>query len=218
MVREYKWEDHHSPAMSVLFEVCQAMHDFLAAREEHIVIVNCNAGKGRTGTSISCFLMFSGLAANATDAITYYGWKRFEHGRGVTQPSQVRYIHYFEGIFKRMVQSPSVKILDKIVITTVPRIGSDGCTPYVEVLSGRDFDEIWSNRHSMNLKTYKTAETQGGVAGQTQGSSGQQQVQRIVINVDKDPLLCGDIYFRLMHKGSLKSKLICRFALNTSFI
>lgn len=39
-----------------------------------------------------------------------------------------------------------------------------------------------------------------------------------MINVDADPLLCGDIYFRLMHKGGLKSKLICRFALNTSFI
>jgi len=50
----------------------------------HIVIVNCNAGKGRTGTSIACFLMYSGLAENAADAITFYGWQRFEHGRGVT--------------------------------------------------------------------------------------------------------------------------------------
>jgi len=33
-----------------------------------------------------------------------------------------------------------------------------------------------------------------------------------------DPQLFGDIYFRLMHKGNMKSKLICRFALNTSFI
>ena len=49
--------------------------------------MNCNAGKGRTGTSIASFLMFSGLAENATDAITFYGWKRFKHGRGVTQPS-----------------------------------------------------------------------------------------------------------------------------------
>ena len=28
----------------------------------------------------------------------------------------------------------------------------------------------------------------------------------------------GDLYFRLKHKGSFKNKLICRFALNTSFI
>ena len=43
-------------------------------------------------------------------------------------------------------------------------------------------------------------------------------LQKIVINVDNDPLLTGDVYFKLMHKGSLKNKLICRFALNTSFI
>lgn len=155
--------------MHVLFEVCQEMFQFLSRSLDNIVIVNCNAGKGRTGTSISCFLMFSGLAENASDAITYYGWQRFEHGRGVTQPSQVRYIHYFEGIYKRMIQSPCIKILEKIVITTVPRISSDGCTPYIEVLSGRDFDMIWSNRHSLNLKLYKTSaeETQTTSRGST---------------------------------------------------
>jgi phosphatidylinositol-3,4,5-trisphosphate 3-phosphatase/dual-specificity protein phosphatase PTEN len=57
--------------------------------------VHCNAGKGRTGTIISCFLMFSGIAANNSEGIKYYGWKRFNHGKGVTQPSQLRYIQYF---------------------------------------------------------------------------------------------------------------------------
>ena len=28
-VLEYKWEDHHSPAMNVLFEVTQEMYSFL---------------------------------------------------------------------------------------------------------------------------------------------------------------------------------------------
>jgi hypothetical protein len=41
-----------------------------------------------------------------------------------------------------------MKILEKIVITTVPKISSDGCTPYIEVLSGKDFDMIWTNKHS----------------------------------------------------------------------
>jgi phosphatidylinositol-3,4,5-trisphosphate 3-phosphatase/dual-specificity protein phosphatase PTEN len=78
--------------------------------------------------------MFSGLADNAADAITYYGWKRFTHGKGVTQPSQVRYVHYFEGVYKRQVQSPSVKILQKIVITTIPKMNKGECRPYVELL------------------------------------------------------------------------------------
>jgi len=31
-VLEYKWEDHHSPALSVLFEVCQEMYKFLKGK------------------------------------------------------------------------------------------------------------------------------------------------------------------------------------------
>lgn len=110
--------------------------------------MNCNAGKGRTGTSIASFLMFSGLADNAEEAITYYGWKRFEHGRGVTQPSQVRYVRYFEGVFKKKIQSPCIKILERIVITTIPRISEDGIKPYIEILNGKDFEMIWTNKYS----------------------------------------------------------------------
>jgi len=64
---------------------------------------------------------------------------------------------------------------------------------------------LWSNKQSQNLKKYKN-------------TSMGKHLNKITIEVDKDPLLCGDIYFRLMHKGSIKNKLICRFALNTSFI
>lgn len=61
----------------VILLISQNLH---VESHENIVIVNCNAGKGRTGTSISAFLMYSGLADNTLDAITYYGWQRFEHG------------------------------------------------------------------------------------------------------------------------------------------
>jgi hypothetical protein len=64
-----------------------------------------------------------------------------------------------------MVQSPSVKILEKIVITTIPKISNEGCTPFIEVLSGKDFELIWTNKHSQNLKNYKcTTDMQGAQA------------------------------------------------------
>ena len=98
-VESFDWEDHHSPALHILFQACLYMHIFLRSKTEkfrcvliyqnienpkNVVVVHCNAGKGRTGTLISCYLIYSGLAESAKDAITYYGWKRFRHGRGVT--------------------------------------------------------------------------------------------------------------------------------------
>ena len=73
-VESYDWEDHHSPSIKVLFEACQHMFNHLRRAENNVVVCHCNAGKGRTGTSIACFLIYSGLANNFVDAITYYGW------------------------------------------------------------------------------------------------------------------------------------------------
>ena len=80
----YPWEDHHSPSIKVLFEACEHMFAFLKQSKDNVVVVNCNAGKGRTGTCISSFLIYSGLADNFVNAITYYGWQRFTSGRGVS--------------------------------------------------------------------------------------------------------------------------------------
>ena len=78
------WVDHHGPRLFTLVEACQKMYEHLSSHEEAVIVVHCNGGKGRTGTLICCYMLYCGFADSAQNAIIYYGWKRFNHGWGVT--------------------------------------------------------------------------------------------------------------------------------------
>jgi len=75
------------------------------------------AGKGRTGTIICCYLLFSGKFQKAEDTFNYYSSKRFSSGEGVTQPSQRRYVFYFEKLLREKIYFPLVRTLTSISIT-----------------------------------------------------------------------------------------------------
>jgi len=51
------------------------------------MIVHCIHGKGRTGTAICAYLMYSMFAASAQDAIAYFRFKRYPNtNKGVQLP------------------------------------------------------------------------------------------------------------------------------------
>ncbi|CAI2384532.1 unnamed protein product [Moneuplotes crassus] len=205
-VESYDWRDHHAPKVVVLFEACKRMYDFLQQNDDNVVVVHCNAGKGRTGTSIACFLMYCGLAGCSADAINYYGWKRFSTGRGVSQPCQLRYIHYFEAALKREVLCSVPKVLECIIIKTIPKINQNGCKPYVDICNG-DYQLVHSTKNSINLKKYK--------AGLTETE--EFNIIRIVPD-KKNLVIAGDAHFFIKHKGPISTSNICRFSINTGFV
>ena len=51
---------------------------------EHIVVVHCNSGKGRTGTAICAILLYIGFSDNMDDCLRFYGHQRFICGKGVS--------------------------------------------------------------------------------------------------------------------------------------
>ena len=51
---------------------------FLMKDKRNVTVVHCNHGKGRTGTLICCFMLFTGYFNSAAAAMKYYEKQRFE--------------------------------------------------------------------------------------------------------------------------------------------
>ena len=62
---------------------------------------------------------------------------------GVTQPSQVRYIYYFYQIFKGDIISPTIKLMEEVVLRGVPNFnGKNSCKPIVEIITVKDNKKV----------------------------------------------------------------------------
>jgi len=136
----FPFDDHEAPPINMLIPFCENLHEWLTQSKDNIAAIHCKAGKGRTGTLICCYLLYTGLLKSADDSLKYYGLMRTENGKGVTIPSQIRYVIYFERIMKQSIETPinpPIILISKIKLVTVPNftlIGS-GCSPYFDIVN-----------------------------------------------------------------------------------
>ena len=86
------------------------MYKWLQQDPENVVAIHCNSGKGRAGTACTCLLLYCGMFDNIAECAKLFGSRRFTDNKGVSQPCQVRFIHYFESVYAgKFVKSPQVK-------------------------------------------------------------------------------------------------------------
>ena len=120
----FPFKDHEAPPLNLIRPFCDDAKSFLDEDEKNVIAVHCKAGKGRTGTLICCLLLYMKVFDNSDECLQYYGMMRAENGKGVTIPSQIRYVNYFEKIIKENMAHPITfikKKIKKIRMFTIPK-------------------------------------------------------------------------------------------------
>jgi len=125
-VAVYPFDDHSPPEFGKMLPFCIDVAQWLAEDVEHVAVVHCKAGKGRTGLMICAFLLYSKMFDTADDVLNFYGSARTFDSNGVTIPSQRRYVDYFATKLLKSLEfeySPVKMLLTNIVIEPPPHIG-----------------------------------------------------------------------------------------------
>ena len=119
----YPFPDHEAPPLNLMLPFCQDAKAFLEEDEKNIVAIHCKAGKGRTGTFVCALMIYLNIFKTADEALAYYGIMRVGDGRGVTIPSQIRYVNYFAEILDKKIDlsaNPKTIIIRKIKLSNAP--------------------------------------------------------------------------------------------------
>lgn len=106
--RRITFFDHTVCPLQRLVELLEEQHRFLREDTNNVVVIHCKAGKGRTGLVCSCLLLREGVKSDACKALETYAKKRTHDGKGVTIPSQIRYVKLYsqflqEGFLRKQV-------------------------------------------------------------------------------------------------------------------
>jgi phosphatidylinositol-3,4,5-trisphosphate 3-phosphatase/dual-specificity protein phosphatase PTEN len=95
-VKSFPFDDHNPPAFDMIRQFCVSAEEWLGGDAARVIVVHCKAGKGRTGVMIGALLMHMGRYPDCQSALAFYGHQRTQNEKGVTIPSQRRFVEYYE--------------------------------------------------------------------------------------------------------------------------
>lgn len=203
-VEVYPFDDHNPPKIELIEPFCEDVHRWLMTDTRNVAAVHCKAGKGRTGTMICCYLLHSRQCSTAEEALSYYGAQRTRDCKGVTIPSQLRYVNYYANIVQGKLKYMPVSLYINTIVLEPPPIfaGGQGCICFS--ISQQNADQL--KRGKKCSKVFKS-----DIYEVKRGSP------RVEIVLDSCSPITGDIKVEFFNKKIRKERQF-QFWFNTFFV
>jgi phosphatidylinositol-3,4,5-trisphosphate 3-phosphatase/dual-specificity protein phosphatase PTEN len=205
--RRFPFDDHNAPCpIRLIPELVRDATMFLQEDARNVVAIHCKAGKGRTGVMVSCLLRAVDPTniRSAQEALTHFGNVRTNDGKGVTIPSQMRYVRYWDQLMaEHQAREPpprTVKLQQLRVESAVKKAGSATVDLYFTV--DQMGQQCYDSRQQ--FRSGGKREKDGGFL--------------FVFDESHPPVaLTGDVRFNFYHRNSLLAdEDLFHFWLNTS--
>lgn len=156
----YPFDDHNPCPLHMIGAFCADVDAWLTAHPENVVAVHCKAGKGRTGLMIAAYLLHCGYKPHPEAALRAFGLARTANGKGVTIPSQMRYVHYYSQILRHGFPVAYTYRLTHLRLRTIPAMElAGGCVPSFALFNARG-DKLFDFHKAVGgkLRRYKKGE------------------------------------------------------------
>ncbi|OLP95587.1 Phosphatidylinositol 3,4,5-trisphosphate 3-phosphatase TPTE2 [Symbiodinium microadriaticum] len=211
--------DHTPCPLEQLLELVEDQHRYLSSDTGRVVVIHCKAGKGRTGLVCTCLLLREGLEMTASEALSTYADRRTHNHKGVTIPSQIRYVQYYEQCLReRRLRKWETVYLERVCLENIVSPGRcSRCSIQVQVL---DVDRRLLSQSAWTALSESIEDEDS----HSEAESSHLQEGLLVLELD-GPELPADFHVILRARweefcgcGRAETVKLCSFWLNTGYV